>query len=74
MPDWFADESFWTEIYPFEFPLPVVLVDRSGAQHRYQVPVTAQASTRFEIDQPGAQVERIIVDPEVTVLVRILNR
>jgi SAM-dependent methyltransferase len=24
MPDWFADESFWTEIYPFEFPLPVV--------------------------------------------------
>ena len=58
----------------FEFPLPVVLVDRSGAQHRYQVPVTAQASTRFEIDQPGAQVERIIVDPEVTVLVRILNR
>jgi SAM-dependent methyltransferase len=24
MPDWFADESFWAEIYPFEFPLPVV--------------------------------------------------
>jgi SAM-dependent methyltransferase len=24
MADWFADESFWTEIYPFEFPLPVI--------------------------------------------------
>ena len=24
MPDWFADESFWAEIYPFEFPAPVV--------------------------------------------------
>lgn len=24
MPDWFADESFWAEIYPFEFPLPVI--------------------------------------------------
>ena len=24
MPDWFADESFWAEIYPFEFPPPVV--------------------------------------------------
>ena len=24
MPDWFADESFWAEIYPFEFPLPVL--------------------------------------------------
>ena len=24
MLDWFADESFWAEIYPFEFPPPVV--------------------------------------------------
>ena len=24
MPDWFADEAFWTEIYPFEFPDPVI--------------------------------------------------
>ena len=24
MADWFADESFWAEIYPFEFPLPVL--------------------------------------------------
>jgi len=24
VPDWFADESFWAEIYPFEFPLPVL--------------------------------------------------
>ena len=24
MPDWFADEAFWTEIYPFEFPDPVL--------------------------------------------------
>jgi len=24
VPDWFADESFWAEIYPFEFPAPVV--------------------------------------------------
>jgi SAM-dependent methyltransferase len=24
MADWFADESFWTEIYPFEFPPPVI--------------------------------------------------
>jgi SAM-dependent methyltransferase len=24
VPDWFADEAFWTEIYPFEFPDPVI--------------------------------------------------
>jgi SAM-dependent methyltransferase len=24
MPDWFADESFWEEIYRFEFPEPVI--------------------------------------------------
>ena len=24
MADWFADEAFWTEIYPFEFPDPVI--------------------------------------------------
>ena len=58
----------------FEFPLLVVVVDRSGAQHRYKVPIAARASTRFEISQPGSEVERIIVDPEVTVLVRNLNR
>jgi len=57
----------------FEFPLTIVLVDRSGAQHRYRIPVAARAATRFEIDQPGADVERIIVDPEVTALVRNLN-
>ena len=24
MPDWFADDALWTEIYPFEFPDPVL--------------------------------------------------
>src|SRR5512132_403912 len=24
MPDWFADETFWAETYPFEFPGPVI--------------------------------------------------
>jgi SAM-dependent methyltransferase len=24
MPDWFADEAFWAEVYPFEFPPPVI--------------------------------------------------
>ena len=52
----------------FEFPLPVVLVDRSGAQRRYQIPVSARATTRFEIASPVGGVERIIVDPDVTVL------
>ena len=57
----------------FEFPLTVVLVDRSGAQHRYRIPVAARASTRFEIDQSGADVVRVIVDPEVATLVRDLS-
>lgn len=57
----------------FEFPLTVVLVDRSGAQHRYRIPVAARASSRFEIDQSGADVVRIIVDPEVATLVRDLS-
>ena len=30
MPDWFADESFWTETYTFEFPDPVL--DAGAAQ------------------------------------------
>jgi len=57
----------------FEFPLPVVLVDRSGAPHPYRIPVAARASTRFEINQAGAEVARIIVDPDVTILARILS-
>lgn len=57
----------------FEFPLTVVLVDRSGAQHRYVIPVAARASTRFEIDQAGAEISRVIVDPDVTTLVRTLS-
>ena len=24
MADWFADEAFWAEVYPFEFPDPVI--------------------------------------------------
>jgi aminopeptidase N len=58
----------------FEFPLTVVLVDRSGAQHRYRIPVTAGASTRFEIDQSGVDVVRMIVDPDVTTLMRDLSK
>jgi aminopeptidase N len=57
----------------FEFPLTVVLVDRSGAQHRYRIPVAARAATRFEIDQSGGDVVRVIVDPEVATLVRDLS-
>lgn len=30
MADWFADEDFWTELYPFEFPPPVI--DAGAAQ------------------------------------------
>ena len=30
MADWFADEAFWTELYPFEFPPPVI--DAGAAQ------------------------------------------
>jgi SAM-dependent methyltransferase len=30
MADWFADEAFWTEIYPFEFPASVI--DAGAAQ------------------------------------------
>jgi hypothetical protein len=57
----------------FEFPLTVVLVDRGGAQHRYLIPVAARGATRFEIDQPGGEIARVIVDPDVTTLVRTLS-
>jgi aminopeptidase N len=58
----------------FEFPLPVVVVDRNGARHPFRIPVAAQALTRFKIDYPGGEVARVIVDPDVTVLVRDLGR
>ena len=58
----------------FELPLPVVLIDRNGARRQFRIPVAARAVTRFDIDYPGAEIVRVIVDPDVTVLVRDLDR
>ena len=58
----------------FAFPLPVVIVDRNGARRSFTIPVGAQAATRFDIDYPSADIARVLVDPEVTVLVRDLTR
>jgi aminopeptidase N len=58
----------------FEFPLPVVVVDRSGARRSFKVPVVAQPETRFEIDYSGDKVPTVMVDPDVTVLIRDLGR
>ena len=58
----------------FELPLPVVLIDRNGARRQFRIPVAARAVTRFDIDYPGAEIVRVIVDPDVTVLVRDLGR
>jgi aminopeptidase N len=55
----------------FEFPLPVVLIDRNGGRHPFTIPVLTRASTRFEIDSPVGEIARVIVDPDVTVLARI---
>jgi aminopeptidase N len=58
----------------FELPLPIVLVDRNGARRSFKIPVAARAMTRFDIDYPNTEVAGVIVDPEVTVLVRDLDR
>jgi aminopeptidase N len=58
----------------FEFPLPVVVVDRNGARRSLRVPVVAQPETRFEIEYSGDKVPTIMVDPDVTVLIRDLGR
>jgi aminopeptidase N len=57
----------------FELALPIVVVDRNGARRSFTIPVAARAMTRFEIDYPNAEVAGVIVDPEVTVLVRDLT-
>ena len=57
----------------FAFPLPVVLVDRSGARRAFTIPVGAGAVTRFDVDYPSAEIARVIVDPNVTMLVRDLS-
>ena len=55
----------------FEFPLPVVLIDRNGGRHPFTIPVLSRASTRFEVEAPVGEIARVIVDPDVTVLARI---
>jgi aminopeptidase N len=57
----------------FAFPLPVVLVDRNGARRSFTIPVGASAMTRFDVDYPSADIARVIVDPNVTALVRDLT-
>jgi hypothetical protein len=61
-PDWFADESFWEEVYRFEFPEPVIdagadqvetAVARSGVRGGNALDLgAAPAATRFR--SPGA--------------------
>ena len=58
----------------FEFPLSVLLVDRNGGQHSYKILVVAEAVTRFETDYRGADVVRVILDPDVTMLFRDLSQ
>jgi aminopeptidase N len=58
----------------FEFPLPIVLVDRKGGRRSFTIPVVAQPQTSFEIDYSGGEIPEIIVDKDVTVLVRDLGR
>jgi aminopeptidase N len=57
----------------FELPLPIALVDRSGARRSFTIPVGARAVTRFDIDYPSGEIARVIVDPNVTVLARDLT-
>jgi SAM-dependent methyltransferase len=33
MPDWFADDSFWAELYPFEFPETVIATGEAQIEH-----------------------------------------
>lgn len=58
----------------FELPLPIVLTDRNGAQHSFKIPVAARAMTRFDIAYPSAEITQVVVDPEVTTLVRAVTR
>jgi aminopeptidase N len=57
----------------FDFSLPVVVVDRHGSRHAFTIPVAARASTQLKIEIPGGDVARVVVDPDVTVLVRDLS-
>ncbi len=54
----------------FDFPLPVVLLDRNGARHQFKIPVAARTVTRFAVRYPSADIARVILDPDVTVLFR----
>jgi aminopeptidase N len=56
----------------FELPLPIVLIDRNGARRSFRIPVAGRAVTRFDVDYPSAEIARVLVDPDVTVLVREL--
>ena len=54
----------------FEFPLPVVVIDRKGAEHPFRIPVAARAVTQLDVGYSTAEIARVVVDPDVTVLVR----
>lgn len=57
----------------FEFPLQIVLVDRNAGRHPYTIAVAARAETVAEFEGQNADIERVMVDPEVTLLVRVLS-
>ncbi|MFL5483557.1 MAG: M1 family metallopeptidase [Gemmatimonadaceae bacterium] len=57
----------------FALTLPVLIVDGDGARRTMKIPVAATSETSVQISPRGTRVRDVIIDPDVTVLMRLVQ-
>ena len=57
----------------FVLTLPVVIVDNTGLRRTMKIPVPATGETSAQILPPATRVREVIIDPDVTVLMRLVQ-
>jgi len=57
----------------FALTLPVTIVDNSGARRTIKIAVPATAETSAQLSPAGTRVRDVIIDPDVTVLMRLVQ-
>ena len=57
----------------FALTLPVVIVNNDGTRRSIKIAVPAMSETTAQISLPGAAVKDVVIDPDVTVLMRLVE-
>ena len=57
----------------YALTLPIEVVDTNGARRTMKIPISASSETTAQISPPGSRLRYVIIDPDVTVLMRLVQ-